>query len=335
MIKNAQKPLLLAFRLDPSEAQAVLQLAEQWGCPLAVEPLSQLSQIQHPLVVPATASVFETLATDYRPDLLVQLGPVPAGKAALDFIKNTPLPLVEIHTRIVTQNPFHKPGQWLKNPLQNLATELDSRTRIDSVALCKTIQLKHQITLQKTLEGPFSEAQAIQHLINAMPQGNLFLGNSLTLRLAGQVQHPSTTAPRQVFANRGVSGIDGLIATSVGVAMGNNTPTLSIIGDISALYDLNALQMLVACKVPVVVVILNNFGGEIFAKLPVGKLPEANRYFKTQHALEFESAAALFKLPYQRITALKDLKSALTAPRRSRVMECVFEPPSGQKPSPH
>ncbi len=43
-----------------------------------------------------------------------------------------------------------------------------------------------------------------------------------------------------VMSNRGASGIDGLLSTSAGVHRATQKPTLTILGDLSALYDLNS-----------------------------------------------------------------------------------------------
>ena len=69
--------------------------------------------------------------------------------------------------------------------------------------------------------------------------------------------------------NRGASGIDGNIATIIGLCMEpSEIPLLAIIGDLAALYDLNAFLKLKKCQRPVTIIIINNGGGDIFSLLP-------------------------------------------------------------------
>ena len=67
-----------------------------------------------------------------------------------------------------------------------------------------------------------------------------------------------------VYSNRGASGIDGLIATAAGVQRASARPTLAIVGDLSALYDLNSLALLRQASAPLVLIVVNNNGGQIF-----------------------------------------------------------------------
>ncbi|MDN7201388.1 thiamine pyrophosphate-dependent enzyme, partial [Klebsiella pneumoniae] len=71
-----------------------------------------------------------------------------------------------------------------------------------------------------------------------------------------------------VYSNRGASGIDGLIATAAGVQRASARPTLAIVGDLSALYDLNSLALLRQASAPLVLIVVNNNGGQIFSMLP-------------------------------------------------------------------
>lgn len=127
----------------------------------------------------------------------------------------------------------------------------------------------------------------------------LFLGNSLPIRM---VQMFSTDPLPRVYANRGASGIDGLIATAAGCAAGNQQPIVLLIGDISFLHDLNSLQLARQSKAPMVIILVNNDGGGIFHVTTKGcrgeALQVANDYFVTPHGLNAHYAAALFGISY-------------------------------------
>jgi 2-succinyl-5-enolpyruvyl-6-hydroxy-3-cyclohexene-1-carboxylate synthase len=76
-----------------------------------------------------------------------------------------------------------------------------------------------------------------------------------------------------------------------------NSPVTAFLGDLSALHDLNALNMLRDRKV--ILVIVNNDGGGIFSFLPIARHPQVfEQDFGTPHGLAFRQAAGMFSLPH-------------------------------------
>lgn len=74
-----------------------------------------------------------------------------------------------------------------------------------------------------------------------------------------------------VAANRGASGIDGVLSSAAGFASGLRRPTTLLVGDVSFLHDTNGLLFLHDQELasPLTVVLINNSGGGIFHFLPV------------------------------------------------------------------
>ena len=100
-----------------------------------------------------------------------------------------------------------------------------------------------------------------------------------------------------VYSNRGASGIDGLLSTAAGVQRATAKPTLAIVGDLSALYDLNALALLRQSSAPMVLLVVNNNGGQIFSLLPT-PAEDRQRFYCMPQDVNFEHAAAMFGLHY-------------------------------------
>ena len=141
----------------------------------------------------------------------------------------------------------------------------------------------------------------------------LFAGNSLPIRLLDTFA-AADAAWVPVGSNRGVSGIDGLLATATGYAAGRGRPVTLLLGDLSLLHDLNALALLRNSRVPLVVVVINNDGGGIFSFLPIAdSFPQAERLFALPHGRTFAGAAAMFDLPYRRVHTLAGFVSAYRA----------------------
>lgn len=137
------------------------------------------------------------------------------------------------------------------------------------------------------------------HQLNQLQEGRLFIGNSLPVRLLDMLGTQGHF-PRQIYTNRGASGIDGLIATAAGLARGPDTsPITLLLGDTSTLYDLNSLALLRHLKIPFVMIIVNNNGGNIFDMLPVPETGNVREhYYQLPHNLQFRDIASQFELNY-------------------------------------
>lgn len=143
----------------------------------------------------------------------------------------------------------------------------------------------------------FGEAQVASRLPQLLPhQGQLFLGNSLVVRLVDALAQMPAGYP--VYSNRGASGIDGLLSTAAGVQRAMARPTLAVVGDLSALYDLNSLALLRQCPAPFVLLVVNNNGGQIFSLLPT-PVNQRERFYCMPQNVDFSHGAAMFGLNYQ------------------------------------
>src|SRR5690606_10153050 len=153
------------------------------------------------------------------------------------------------------------------------------------------------------LESDRDNAGALQHLVAQYPDSepamirqlslfgtaddDVFVGNSLPIRfwdLAAQ-------SKAQMFCNRGVNGIDGLISTAFGCADAARRMWI-VLGDLSALYDLNSLAMIPQTLRDVKVCVVNNGGGKIFNRMFGAAL------FENRHNLHFASWAEMFGWEY-------------------------------------
>ena len=67
----------------------------------------------------------------------------------------------------------------------------------------------------------------------------LFAGSSSPIRDL-DLAPVSVTAPR-VYANRGLSGIDGNVSTAAGIALALERPTHALLGDLTAMHDATGL----------------------------------------------------------------------------------------------
>ncbi len=163
---------------------------------------------------------------------------------------------------------------------------------------------KHQHYLQNC---SFSDLKVFETLLQTLPQNiDLHCSNSSIIRYAQLFDiDPSI----EHFCNRGTSGIDGSTSTALGAAMVSTKQTVFITGDISFFYDSNALWNVYTPQ-NVVIILLNNGGGEIFKFIPGPDQTDALQdYFVTQHTLTAEHLAAMYGYRYLTADNLDDLKN--------------------------
>ncbi len=161
----------------------------------------------------------------------------------------------------------------------------------------KSVKEKRQKRHEEYMdEIPYSDLKAMQLIVPDVPKDYiLHLGNSSVIRYAQLFKWPASL---KIFCNRGTSGIDGSISTSLGAACLKGDPTLIIAGDLSFFYDSNALwNNYIPSNFRIIV--LNNEGGGIFRILPGNKnTVNFETYFETTHKLQAKPLCELYGLEY-------------------------------------
>ena len=144
----------------------------------------------------------------------------------------------------------------------------------------------------------------------------LCLGNSNPIRDADLAPVPPDPAP--VYANRGLSGIDGTIGTAVGVALATGSPTTLLLGDLAFVHDAGSLVIPVGEPRPRLrMVVADDAGGSIFATLEYGqpRFAEAfERVFATPTGLDLVALAAAYGVPAKRLRTAQEVTDALSEP---------------------
>ncbi|MFN1141505.1 2-succinyl-5-enolpyruvyl-6-hydroxy-3-cyclohexene-1-carboxylic-acid synthase [Serratia quinivorans] len=290
-----KRGVIVAGRMSAQEGEQLAQWAELLGWPLIGDVLSQTGQPLPCADLWLAQPQAQKLLADAQ--LVVQFGSSLTGKRLLQWQEQCrPQEYWLIDELPGRLDPAQHRGrrirasvaQWLElHPAQPRTPWADELTTLAGNALD---------AVSGHLVNRFGEAQLAHRLPELLPEnGQLFLGNSLIVRLIDALTRLPTGYP--VFSNRGASGIDGLISTAAGVQRATAKPTLAVVGDLSALYDLNALALLRQCSAPTVLIVVNNNGGQIFSLLPTPE-EDRQRFYCMPQDVEFSHAAAMFKLAY-------------------------------------
>ncbi len=333
-----RRGVIVAGRIDsPQEALAVAALADHLGWPLFADAQSQL--LQHPSAIPHADLALHGAPFRRelgRAELLLQVGGRLLSKRLSQFIADHPWQQIWLLAANSQRlNPDYRLDRRLIAPIGDWCQHHQAVVERQA----PWHQLPPLVAASPTTLAPFIERWselAITHRLATAWRGALLLGNSLPPRLWQMLApaRPEAPQPGPLFSNRGASGIDGLIATAAGIARGqpSGEVTTLLLGDTSALHDLNSLALLRHASHPVVIVLLNNDGGGIFSLLPgAATLPELDACFRLDHGLDFAHAAAQFGLAYAAPTDLDAFSAAYLAAHaaaRSTLIECRV--PAGQ-----
>ncbi|SEL78116.1 2-succinyl-5-enolpyruvyl-6-hydroxy-3-cyclohexene-1-carboxylate synthase [Kosakonia sacchari] len=303
-----KRGVIVAGRMSASEGKLLAEWAKTLGWPLMGDVLSQTGQ---PLPC-ADLWLGNSRATEElaQAQIVLQFGSSLTGKRLLQWQATCePQEYWLIDNLQGRLDPAHHRGRRLVSDVAGWLALHPAEPRAPwCVELPQlSAQAWDRVAAQRET---FGEAQLAHRIADYLPeQGQLFLGNSLVVRLVDALGQIPAGYP--VFSNRGASGIDGLLSTSAGVQRASARPTLAIVGDLSALYDLNALALLRQVSAPFVLLVVNNNGGQIFSLLPTPPAEREQFYLMPQN-VHFDHAAAMFGLDYHRPQSWEALELALS-----------------------
>jgi len=312
----AKKKLILVGVNQPNAIDSAIieQLAND---PSVVVMTETTSNLHHPtflnsidtIITPFTPEDFEA----YRPEILITFGGMVVSKRVKVFLRKYK-PQEHWHIDVLrAYDTFGALTQHFKeDPNTFFGTFLSKTKPVESNYSAMAQQLnafrrvKHDEYLAKI---PFTDFKAFELILPALPDGSqLQIGNSSAIRYAQLFDIKPTV---EVFCNRGTSGIDGSTSTAVGAAVGSGKETVVITGDVSFLYDSNALWNNYIPK-DFKVIVINNGGGGIFRILPGhAETPVFNTYFETSHKLTAEHLAKMYGFDYHTAHNEVELKEEL------------------------
>ncbi|WP_223034240.1 2-succinyl-5-enolpyruvyl-6-hydroxy-3-cyclohexene-1-carboxylate synthase [Hanstruepera marina] len=262
------------------------------------------------LIAPLDDEDFKAL----QPDILVTFGGLIVSKKIKAFLRKYQ-PKQHWHIGEGQANDtFFKLEKHLEiHPntfFENLLSETTHYVKSDYKPLWEKVKMRRaEKHVEYVKQIPFSDFKVFEAVFKYLPNDSVLqLSNSSTVRYAQLFDLNPTL---EVFCNRGTSGIDGSTSTAVGFAMASKKQTTLITGDLSFLYDSNALWN---NYIPndFRIIIINNQGGGIFRILPGNKDSENfDRYFETKHNLTAKHLCKMYNFEYDSASTEKQLKLQL------------------------
>jgi len=315
---SASKKMILVGVNDPNviDDAIIQQLSSD---PSVVVLTETTSNLHHPSFINNIDTIITPFTNEdleaFRPEILITFGGMVVSKRVKAFLRKYK---PQHHWHIDTLRAYDTFGalseHFTTTPQQFFTAFLPLTKIVESNYFqqgqdVKTFRkTKHDLYLSKI---PFSDFIVFDRVISALPKNSqLQISNSSAIRYAQLIDIDASV---EVYCNRGTSGIDGSTSTAVGAAFANKKQTTFITGDISFLYDSNALwNKYIPSNFKII--IINNGGGGIFRILPGhAETPVFNEFFETSHCFTAEHLAKMYGFEYVTASKEEKLSEALSA----------------------
>lgn len=266
---------------------------------IAEDPLSFPDAVAHASIFLASPEIRSTLI----PQSVLVIGRTTLSRSINAFIKSSPITYV-VDQRLATVDTDRQADRKFTE-----LPELQGIIQSDEwIAKWAKVSERAQ-KLISSLDG-WNEAVIARTIAAAIPNETaLFVSSSRPIR-----DFEGFAAPRtgiDVYANRGLAGIDGNISTALGVAYAYKATT-AVLGDLSFLHDLTGLiqSESINCRF----IVINNDGGGIFSTLPQRGVNGFETVFGTPHGLNPAAIAQAMGITAKQVSSLKELEAEVKAP---------------------
>ncbi|MEM8728005.1 MAG: 2-succinyl-5-enolpyruvyl-6-hydroxy-3-cyclohexene-1-carboxylic-acid synthase [Chlamydiota bacterium] len=263
---------------------------------------------------------------DLTPDAVLQLGDRFVSDTLTDWLAlKKPKVHYHIASHIQRKDPIHSITHRVATDPEDFIGKLPKYLAGNPPSKWLALWREVNYLSQRRVASYFKEHSFLSEpylfhnlMINENPSTLFFFSNGICIRNGDAFFFPEEPVGT-VYGNRGVSGIDGSIATAAGLAKGSGKAVIACIGDLAFLHDINSLTLI--RNLPVKLVVMNNNGGDLFSFLPIGDRKDLFKtYFKTPRNLSLEAAGHLFGIDYERPRTLQNIQEALSS-SGSRIIE--------------
>lgn len=316
--------IVLGSERSLAEAQLALTLANHLDWPIVGDPLSQLASCDGETqnYVKQADVIFEETRDLPEVEVILRFGKVPVTKNVMFYLRDSQAVQILVDETQQWPDYLYRSQYLVAESLTKVAKQiLQSTPKRDQPYLqaWQNLQKLAGQAIDETSEQfTFHESQLAMILMKTLARGEqLFVANSNAIRLVDRLSGVSENS-FQIFGNRGVNGIDGILSTVAGLAMQTKARTYLLVGDLTLFHDMNGLQLLKSYQLPVTIILLNNNAGGIFSFLSQRSLTadDFDPLFATPLDLDFAQVAKTYELAYQKVESEADFEQAMANSRK-------------------
>ncbi len=310
-------------------ADAIAQLSKALGWPILADVLNPLRA--HADNAPGLVTHYHAILRDTEraaqlaPTAILQIGNLPTSKVLRAWLEKLDAATFLLPVRPINIDPLHRVATVLQGDAINLAQTVTAQTADpDWQSRWQSAQSEASAHIDGELQacGSLFGGKVPWLLSQSLPAGTaVFFANSLSVRFA-EWFWKAGKGRGALLGNRGVNGIDGNLATALGLAHGG-APTVLICGDLAFLHDHSALLLARELRGSLTVILLNNSGGGVFELLPIAQHePPYERYFATPQNIDLPKLCAAHGIEHTAVNDWPTLEAALLEmPPGLRVLE--------------
>lgn len=334
MAMEHQRGIIVAGR-GVDDPAAVQRLATATGWPIFADPRSGCRGL--PSAVAAYDAILrhDEIAEFHRPEVILHLGEPPASKVLSHWAASAGGLQVRVHPTRAPLDPSHRITHRIVGSVaelcNRLSTELGGNTASVSGTRWSDRWQQFEDAAQASIGASFvgvREAGApadlldeplVARIVSDFP-GIVVVASSMPVRDIEWFGSPSSST--RVLSNRGANGIDGTLATAIGVAASSGSPVAVLLGDVALLHDSSSLTALASRGTDVRIVVTDNDGGGIFSFLPQASFLPVERFeqlFGTPHGTDLVALAMAHHLRALTVTTAEQLHEELSRPGPSLI----------------
>lgn len=321
-LERSKYPLAVVSTLPIKARQAVVDFLLKLQMPVYVEGVSGLREdprLRHLSVAYIHNLWKDAAAVGYPIDGVLRIGGVPTFRPWRD--------LEDKQDQMAVCSISHLPftglsgGDVTCGPLEKILPALEIKKRSAPYLFEEWLAFDQgcELLLNDLFsELSLAESSLVHFLSKRISLGSMvYLGNSLPIR-EWDLAAVREDKEWEIFASRGLNGIDGQISTFLGLCQ-SGKENWCIIGDLTALYDMAGPWILKQLQgININLVVINNGGGQIFSRM----FPKYKE-FLNEHTLDFEHLAKFWGIEYEKWMEVPD---GIPSPRNSRLIEIVPDP---------
>jgi 2-succinyl-5-enolpyruvyl-6-hydroxy-3-cyclohexene-1-carboxylate synthase len=328
------------------EAEAIFALSEILGWPTFVDPRSKVARRSQYAI-----SNFDQIVRNFDlcelevPDVILYFGRTLTSKPLSQWLTRVGAD----KSRLIRHSIAGDDGEGVAQCLMagELSHLLDCLVSIQSIATgpfdrsyterFMAIDKKISSSIETMVEeGRLTgEALVARQLTTDLNDRDLLFGAASMAIRDIEAMMPLREDSPVVYENRGVNGIDGVIATFIGALVSHLASATNdgigalLIGDLAFLYDLSFLREVERFSLPSLIVVNDNNGGGIFSFLSqrdqLGEV-EFETLFGTPHNSDLGSLVKGFSIDVIVTKDVADLSKAISSVRSERrPLVVVFE----------
>jgi 2-succinyl-5-enolpyruvyl-6-hydroxy-3-cyclohexene-1-carboxylate synthase len=312
----SERGVILAGGRSGVAPEDVSMLSKATGWPVLADPTSACRQLASAITAFDSILRVEAFALAHQPDVVVRIGRPAASKVLATWVATGTATVVQVGGPGVI-DPDH--GVSVDLPASSIGALATLAVRPTGASEWTRGWLAASESAEKVIAGlldaepTLSEPGVARAVAENIPDGaRLVVASSMPVRDLEWFGGPTAVA----HANRGANGIDGVLSTALGVALGGMT-TVALVGDIAFLHDAGALTALADRRADLRVVVVDNDGGGIFSFLTQATELPSDRFeqlFGTPHGTDVVAVAAAHHLDAATVSSAAALARRLDLP---------------------